>query len=107
LFRTAVAIGTVPLVLACHGHASPGDCRAIAEHYIDLAVGETPGAAAMTSAQSAAVREIKHDLKRTEPTYRKVQDHCADVSGREVSCALDAKTTRAWEACVHPLDSGR
>jgi hypothetical protein len=107
LFRVAVAVGLATLALACRGRASPDDCRAITEHYIDLAVRETPGASAMTAAQAAAVRDIKQDLKRAEPTYRQVQDHCANVSRLEVSCALDAKTTTAWEACVHPLDGGR
>ena len=55
----------------------------------------------------AAVRDVKHDLKRAEPTYREVQDHCANVSGQEISCALDAKTTSAWEACLHHPDGGR
>jgi hypothetical protein len=105
--RIAIALGAASLALACHGRASPADCRAITEHYIDLAVGETPGAAAMTPAQSAAVRDVKHDLKRAEPTYREVQDHCANVSGQEISCALDAKTTSAWEACLHHPDGGR
>jgi hypothetical protein len=100
LLRIALAIGTATLTLACRGRASPDDCKAIAEHYIDLAVNETPGASGMSPAQSAAVRDIKHDLKRAEPTYRRVQDHCEDVSRREVSCAADAKTTSTWEACV-------
>jgi hypothetical protein len=100
-------LGVAALAFACRGRASPDDCRAITDHYIDLAVRETPGAAAMTPAQAAAVRDIKRDLKRAEPTYRQVQDHCANVSRLEVSCALDAKTTSEWESCVHPLDSGR
>jgi phosphoenolpyruvate carboxylase len=106
---TCAAAG-LPLAVACHGrtgHASPDDCRAIAEHYVDLAVRETPGASAMTPAQAAAVGDVKRDLKRAEPSYRVVQDHCASVSGPEVSCAIEAKTTRAWEACVHPPDGGR
>ncbi|MGO9832660.1 MAG: hypothetical protein ACLP1X_00445 [Polyangiaceae bacterium] len=106
MLRIALAVGAALLALACRGHASPDDCREITEHYIDLALRETPGASAMSSAQSAAVRDIKRDLKRAEPTYRRVQDHCEDVSRREVSCAADAKTTTAWEGCVQP-DGGR
>jgi hypothetical protein len=105
--RIAIALGAAHVALACRGHASPADCRAITERYVDLAVGETPGVAALTPAQSAAVRDVKRDLKRAEPTYREVQDHCGNVSGQEISCAMDAKTTTAWEACMHHPDGGR
>jgi hypothetical protein len=70
------------------------------EQYLDLAVKESPGAAAMSPAQAAAVRDVEKGLKRAEPSYRAVQDHCEAVTRAEVSCALDATTTRAWEACV-------
>lgn len=75
------------------------------EHYLDLAVKESPGAAAMSSAQAAAVRDVERGLKRAEPSYRAVQDHCEAVTRTEVSCALDAKTTRAWEGCVQRADA--
>jgi len=108
LLRTLAAIScAAPLVLSCRGRASPDQCREITDHYVDLAVLETPGASRMSPAEATAVREVKRDVKRAEPTYRKVQDRCEEVSRREVSCALDAKTTSAWEACLHPPDGGR
>ena len=103
--------GALPLVAqlfalaACHGHASAEDCAAMTDHYLDLAVKETPKAAAMSSAESAAVRDVERGLKRAEPSYRTVQDHCDAVTRAEVSCALDAPTTRAWEGCVHGPDA--
>jgi len=106
-WRATCAGLVLPLALGCRGAPSPDDCRAIAEHYVDLAVRETPGVSAMTPAQAAAVRDIKRDLKRAEPGYREVQDHCERVSRQEVSCAIDAKTTSAWEACLHHPDGGR
>jgi hypothetical protein len=77
------------------------------EHYLDLAVKETPGAGALSSAQTAAVRDVKRELKRAEPSYRKVQDRCEDVTRAEVSCATDAPSTSAWEACLRAIDGGR
>jgi hypothetical protein len=59
----------------------------------------------MSSAEAAAVRDVERGLKRAEPSYRAVQDHCDAVTRAEVSCALDAPTTRAWEACVHGPDA--
>jgi hypothetical protein len=109
------SVGPIPLLLssslsvflfvACRGHASTEDCSAMTEHYLDLAVKDTPGAAAMSSAQAAAVRDVERGVKRAEPSYRIVQDHCDWLTRSQVSCALDAPTTRAWEACVHPADA--
>jgi hypothetical protein len=75
------------------------------DHYVDLAAHETPGAAKLTPAQLAAVRDVERGLKRAEPSYRAVEDHCADVTRAEVSCAIDSSSTRDWEACLP--DGGR
>ena len=61
----------LPAVPACRGHATPEDCRAMTEHYLDLAVKETPAAAAMSPAQTAAVRDVERGLKRAVPVYRR------------------------------------
>jgi hypothetical protein len=94
-----------PPLVACRGHASPEDCASMTEHYLDLAVRETPRAATMSSAQTAAVRDVERGVKRAEPSYRAVQDHCETMTRAEVSCALEAQSTRAWEGCVHPPDA--
>ena len=91
--------------VACRGRASPEDCHAMTEHYVDLAVREAPGAASMSSAQTAAVREVERGLKRAEPSFRSVQDDCGKVTRAEVSCTIDSTTTKAWEACLR--DGGR
>jgi len=84
---------------SCRGKATGQECVAVADRYVDLAVREAPGAAAMTPAQVAAVRDVERGLKRAEPAFRRVQDHCQDVAKAETACALDAKTTKDWEAC--------
>jgi hypothetical protein len=91
--------------MACRGHASPEDCKAMTEHYLDLAVKESPRAAGMSPAQTAAIRDVEEGLKRAVPSYRLVQDHCEALTRAEASCAVDAEGTRAWEACVHPPDA--
>ncbi len=104
----AIALALVAVVLAagaCRGHASPDDCRAMSEHYVDLAVREAPGAASLSPAQAAAVREVELGLKRAEPAFRAVQDRCDQVTRAEVSCAVDATSTKAWEGCLG--DAGR
>ncbi|HEX4445780.1 MAG TPA: hypothetical protein VH044_03565 [Polyangiaceae bacterium] len=111
--RSRRAEGLATLVLAagvlctsgCHGHASLEDCRSMSEHYIDLALKESPGSATLSAAQASAVRDVERGLKRAEPTFRAVQDRCAEVTRAEVSCGVDATSTRAWEACLG--DAGR
>jgi hypothetical protein len=92
-------------LLGCRGHASPEDCKEMEDHYLDLAVKETPGAAGMSAAQLAAVRDVERGLKRAEPSFRAVDDHCGAVTRAEVSCATGAKSTQEWEACVHLADA--
>ena len=87
--------------LGCRGKASPDDCAAMLEHYLDLAVREAPGGSKMSPAQASAVREVERGLKRAEPSYRQVQDRCASVDRSEARCAAGADTTTAWEACLH------
>ncbi len=77
----------------------------MAEHYVDLAVHEAPGAAGLSPTQAAAVREVELGLKRAEPSFRAVQDRCGEVTRAEVSCAMDSTSTRAWEGCLP--DAGR
>jgi hypothetical protein len=104
--RSLALVGFAALAfVACRGHASPGDCKEMEDHYLDLAVKETPGAAGMSSAQVAAVREVERGLKRAEPSFRTVDDHCDTVTRAEVSCATGAKSSKEWEACVHPADA--
>jgi hypothetical protein len=93
------------VLVACRGNASPGDCKAMTARYLDLAVKENPQTATMSPTQVAAVRDVEQGLKRAVPAYRFVQDHCEAVTRAETSCAIDADSTRAWEACVHPPDA--
>ncbi len=103
LITTGIGVPWGPL--GCRGRASPEDCAALLERYVDLAVRESPGGSKLSPAQAAAVRDVERGLKRAEPSYRLVDDHCEAIPRAEVSCAMGAETTRAWEACVHPGDA--
>ncbi|HXX70545.1 MAG TPA: hypothetical protein VEK07_25405 [Polyangiaceae bacterium] len=76
----------------------------MADHYLDLAVKESVGTAAMSSAQLAAVRQVEDAVKHAEPGYRKVLERCGDVDRAEASCALHATTAAAWETCLRAAD---
>jgi hypothetical protein len=92
--------------LSCRARASPEDCREAIEHYLDLAVAESPGGRKMSPAEAAAVRDVERGLKRAEPSYRRVQDRCDSAARAEIACASRAETTAAWEACLRPRDGG-
>jgi hypothetical protein len=89
----------------CRGQVTPEDCQTMTEHYLALSMKEAPRAAPLSSAETAAVREVERGLKRAVPAYREVQDHCEAMTRTEVSCALEAESTRDWEGCVHPRDA--
>jgi hypothetical protein len=96
----------VPLsVAACRARATEQDCRAMTEHYLDLALKELPGSRSLSPQQASAVRDVQRGLKRAEPSYRKVEDECTSITPAEVACAAGASSTKAWESCVHSGDS--
>jgi hypothetical protein len=90
---------------ACRSRASEEDCRAMTDHYLDLALKEVPGSASLSPQQASAVREVQRGLKRAAPSYRHVEDECAAISPAEVACATGASSTTSWESCVHLADA--
>ena len=98
--------GVLAIALAaCRGHASEEYCRAMTEHYLDLALKETPGSSSLSPPQAAAVRDVQRGLKRAVPAYRRVEDHCTLLTRSQVSCTNDASSTAAWESCVQWTDA--
>lgn len=76
----------------------------MAEHYLDLAVQESVGGAAVSPAQVAAIRQVEDGIKHAEPGYRLVLDRCRDVDRGTVACALHATTAVDWETCLRALE---
>ena len=67
--------------------------------------GYAPSKGADCGHLDAAVRDVEAGLKRAVLGFRLVQDHCEGVTRAEVSCAVGAESTKAWEGCVHPPDA--
>lgn len=94
----ALAIGGLA---ACRDRATRAECARMMDRYVDLTIAEEPELAKLPKEQLAVVREVKRELKRADRRYRKVHDECeARVTRKEYSCAVDAKATAEWEACV-------
>lgn len=93
-------IATFGSVAGCDRTTSADDCRAAAEHYLDLAVQENVGTSAMSPAQLAAIRQVEDAIKHAEPGYRDILERCGEMDRAAVSCALRATTANAWETCL-------
>jgi hypothetical protein len=101
------AIGCVlASAFGCHGQASPDECRAAVDRYVDLAVREMPGHVTFTPSQAAAVSDVERGVKRAVPAFRAVEDRCETLTRAQVACALGAASTRDWEACIPAGDGG-
>jgi hypothetical protein len=97
----AIAVGIVAAATACRGRASREECDQMMDHYVDLVIKEDATLASLPPESRAAAREVKRELKRGEPSYRKVAEHCeTDVTRAEASCAIDAPTSSSWENCI-------
>jgi hypothetical protein len=88
-------------IASCRGKATREDCDRMIEHYLDMVMREDPSLASLPPESMKAAREVKRELRRGDPHYRKVAERCeAEVTRSEVSCGVDAKTTSDWEACI-------
>jgi hypothetical protein len=97
--RVALWLGAGLIVAGCRAQATPDECRDMNEHYVDFVIAEDPALAKLDAAQLAAVRDVKRELQRGQPGYRKAADHCEAVTRKEYSCAMGAKKAAEWEAC--------
>jgi len=92
-----VALGTA----GCRSKATPAECSAMLERYVDMSIAADPELRKYGAAQADAIREVKRAVKQGEPRYRKVQEQCErEVRRGEYDCAMSAKTPNDWEACI-------
>jgi hypothetical protein len=86
--------------LAGCGKVSPDDCTKMVEHYLDLVMAEDPSVKGLPPQQVHTVREVKGEVRRGDPSYRRVYERCDSVTRSEYRCAMGADTSRAWEECL-------
>jgi hypothetical protein len=97
VIAVVVALG----IVGCRGKATATECAAMLERYVDLTIAADPELRKYGQAQAQAIREVKKAVKKSEPSYRKVQDQCErEVRRNEYDCAMSAKTPNDWEACI-------
>lgn len=71
------------------------------DRYIDMVISGDPELANLSATQAQAAREMKKAVKKSESSYRRVHDQCeSEVTRREYTCAMEAKTPEGWQACI-------
>jgi hypothetical protein len=81
--------------------ASPAQCERLLNRYIDLKLGEDPGASAMTSEARATLRaKIATDVLSDSDVHQ-VRTQCeSEVTETEFTCAIAAQTSKVWNDCI-------
>lgn len=81
--------------------ATPDQCHALIEHFIDLKLAAEPGAATMTPADRAARRaKIEADVQ-TDSDVLQVKTSCTtQVTEAEYTCAIAAQSADRWNDCI-------
>ena len=108
LFALAALAASFALALACAGcngspKATPEQCEALFEHYLDLKTAGVAGALAArdAGAEIAHARAQAREDGRTDPDVVQVTTECHEqVTEREVTCAMAATSVPAWNNCI-------
>jgi hypothetical protein len=89
------------LVAACNGKATRAQCTEMLDHYLDMTIAGDDSLANLPPAEAHAAREMKKALRKSEPSYARVENQCeSEISKREYRCAMKAPTPETWQACI-------
>ena len=81
--------------------ASQAQCDKLLEHFIDMKLSEDPRAPKMTSEDRAALRGKIALGVESDSDVQQVKNQCVtEVTASEYKCAIEAKTSRAWNDCI-------
>lgn len=89
------------LAMACNGKATREQCTEMLDKYLDMTIAGEPGLADLPPAEARAAREMKRALRKSEPSYARVEGQCeSEISKSEYRCAMKAPTPETWQACI-------
>jgi len=103
---SAVCVGVVGIVVAssavaCNGKATRVECNEMLDKYLDMILAGEPGLQDLSPAEARAAREMKKAIRKTEPSYARVETQCeSEISKSEYRCAMKAPTPETWQACI-------
>lgn len=89
------------LALACNGKVTREQCTEMLDKYLDMTIAADPVLAELPPAEAYAAREMKKALRKTEPSYARVEDQCeSEIRRREYRCAMKSSSPETWQACI-------
>lgn len=102
--RIALYASLVALAITftgCRPKVTKAECDALVNKLVDLEVDEDPRAKEMTAEQRDATRATAKKAMASDPDVKKVEGDCeAEVSRAELACAMSAKSSAEWNACI-------
>ncbi len=85
----------------CSKKATPDECEAMLDRYLDLSMAPDPELARMPPQQVESVISARKAERRSDHAYLQARVRCAaEVSRAELECAMKAPTANDWEACI-------
>jgi hypothetical protein len=88
-------------LLACNGKVTRQQCTEMLDKYLDMTIASEPDLADLPPSEARAAREMKRALRKSEPSYARVQNQCeSEIRKSEYRCAMKAPTPEMWQACI-------
>ena len=88
-------------VVACNGKVTREQCGEMLDKYLDMTLAADPGLSDLSASEARAAREMKKALRKTEPSYARVERQCeSEITKSEYRCAMKAPTPETWQACI-------
>ena len=101
LLLSALALLAAAMTPACRQTPSAAECGALVQKYFDLKSQDDPRLETLPqSERDELVRKMKAELMATDPDMRQVTECTNELTRSEYDCAMKAKTTQAWNACI-------
>lgn len=101
LFLGLIGASAALAVVACNGKATRAECNEMLDKYLDMLVAGEPGLSDLSPAEARAAREMKKAIRKSEPSYARVEMQCeSEISKSEYRCAMKAPTPETWQACI-------
>jgi hypothetical protein len=96
-----VPVGALAVSFAWSSKATPAECTAMLDRYIDMTVAGEPSLAELPETEARAARDTEKAERKSDPRYAHVHEQCeAEVTQREVRCAMKAPSPETWQACI-------
>jgi hypothetical protein len=96
-----VASAVVVLSSGCKSRLSAAQCMELIDKLLDLKIDEDPRANEMSPAEKDEVRGVAKKEMIADPDVKQVQGDCqSEVTPREYDCAIHAKSSAEWNACI-------